>query len=211
MEALYTFSPRQQALLKALLHRADMSVNELASHLDISRNATNQHLSSLTSLNLIVNDLRPSTGGRPVRGYSLSSQGQELFPRRYADFARLLINWMRSNHGDQALANSLVGLGKLMAQEFKPRMQQLNGLPMKIGEVASIMNELGYEAIAQTTNDGASEIIASNCVYRQIAAECIQVCQLDLSLMETLLGARVDHQECIVLGGRCCRFAISTL
>jgi predicted ArsR family transcriptional regulator len=207
---LNIFSTRQQALLDALLHhRGGISVDELAAVLNISRNATNQHLSSLTRLDLIESNLRPSERGRPVRGYFLSSQGLEVFSRRYAHFSKLLINWVRSKNGDQGLQNCLADLGEQIAQEFNPRVIGLNSLALKISEVASIMNELGYQATTQTTDDGASEIIASNCVYQQIAAECNQVCALDLSLMETLLEARVEHQECMVQGGHCCRFGIT--
>ena len=210
MGLLNTFGSRQKALLEALLHhRTGISVDELAGHLNISRNATNQHLSSLSRLDLIDSDLRPSTGGRPVRGYFLSSSGLELFPRRYTDFSKFLISWIRSNNGGQSLHNCLSELGNTIAQEFVPRVTGLNSLALKIGEVASIMNELGYESTTQTTDDGASEIIASNCVYHQVAAECEQVCELDLSLMETLLEARVDHQECMVRGGPYCRFEIT--
>jgi DeoR family suf operon transcriptional repressor len=211
MGLLNTFGSRQKALLEALLHhRAGISVDELADHLNISRNATNQHLSSLARLDLIDSVLRPSTGGRPVRGYFLSSEGLELFPRRYTDFSNFLISWIRSNNGGQALQNCLSELGNKIAREFIPRVSRLNSLALKIGEVASIMNELGYESTAQTTDDGASEIIASNCLYHQIAAECEYVCELDISLMETLLEARVDHQECMVRGGHCCRFGITS-
>ena len=65
------------------------------------------------------------------------------------------------------------------------------------------------QTLSQTTDDGASEIIANNCVYHELAAECRQVCELDLSLMETLLEARVEHRECMVRGGHCCRFEIT--
>jgi len=210
MGLLNTFGSRQKALLEALLHhRAGISVDELADHLNISRNATNQHLSSLSRLDLIDSDLRPSTGGRPVRGYFLSSQGLELFPRCYTGFSAFLLNWISSNNGGQALQSCLADLGQQIAREFIPRVNRLNSLPLKIEEVVSIMNDLGYESATQTTDDGASEIIASNCVYHQVAAECEQVCKLDLSLMETLLEARVDHQECMVRGGRYCRFSIT--
>ena len=210
MSDLNTFSTRQQSLLVALLHnRAGISVDELADHLNISRNATSQHLTSLTRLDLIDSDLRASTGGRPVRGYFLSSSGLELFSRRYGQFSKLLINWIRSNIGEQALQNCLSSLGVQMAEEFISRTSSLNSLALKIGEVTSIMNELGYESTTQTTDDGASEIVANNCVYHKIATECRRVCELDLSLMETLLDARVDHKECIVSGGHCCRFEIT--
>lgn len=209
MDRLFAFSSRQRLLLNALLHhRAGLSVDELAKHLDISRNATNQHLSSLSRLGLIGSDLRPSAGGRPVRGYVLSVQGLELFPRRYGEFSRLLIKWIQRKSDGQVLLDCLTDLGKQMAREFYPRVSALNSLPLKIDEVALIMNDLGYDASTQTTDDGASEIIASNCVYHQVAEACEQVCELDLAMMETMLDARVEHHECMLRGGRCCRFGV---
>jgi len=42
-----------------------------------------------------------STGGRPSKVYKLSSRGQELFPRHYALFSNLLINWIKQNLGEE--------------------------------------------------------------------------------------------------------------
>jgi predicted ArsR family transcriptional regulator len=186
-----------------------MSIDELATVLDISRNATNQHLSSLSGLDLIDHALRPSDGGRPRKNYTLSAQGLELFPRQYDLFSRMLLDWVRHKLGEQALKDGLHELGAQLARDYSERVGALNGLPLKISEVATILSELGYVADVATADDGASEIIARNCVFQQVAAECGQICEFDLSLMGTLLNARIDHQECMVRGGSCCRFGIT--
>ena len=210
MAAIHAFSSRQQALLTTLLHhRVGKSVDELARELGISRNATNQHISSLTNLGLIENSLRPSHGGRPVKSYFLSPGGLELFPRHYAQLSILLVEWIRRNLDGQALSNCLRELGAQLARDYSERVGALNGLPLKISEVATIMRELGYETDIGTSDDGAIDIIASNCVFHQVAVECRQTCEFDLSLMGTLLNAQIDHQECIVRGGLCCRFGIT--
>jgi len=210
LAAIHTFSSRQQTLLKTLLHnRAGKSVDELAQELGISRNATNQHLSSLTNLGLIEDTLRPSHGGRPVKNYFLSPVGLELFPRHYAQLSILLINWIRCNLDGPALNSCIKELGAQLARDYSERVGALSGLPLKISEVATIMRELGYETDIGTSDDGAIEIIASNCVFHQVAVECEQICEFDLSLMGTLLNAHIDHQECIVGGGLCCRFGIT--
>jgi len=210
LAAIFTFSSRQQTLLKALLHnRAGKSVDELAHELGISRNATNQHLSSLTNLGLIEDTLRPSHGGRPVKSYFLSPGGLELFPRRYAQLSLLLVDWIRRNLDGPALNSCLKELGAQLARDYSERVAGLNGLPQKIGEVATIMRELGYETDIGVADDGAIEIIAGNCVFQQAAVECEQICEFDLSLMGVLLNAQIDHQECIVRGGLCCRFGIT--
>ncbi|MFA9418849.1 MAG: helix-turn-helix transcriptional regulator [Gammaproteobacteria bacterium] len=210
MAAIHTFGSRQQTLLKTLLHnRAGESVDELAHELGISRNATNQHLSSLTNLGLIENTLRPSHGGRPVKNYFLSPMGMELFPRHYAQFSILLVDWIRSNLDGPALNSCLRELGAQLARDYSERVGALNGLPQKISEVATIMRELGYETDVGVSDDGAIEIIANNCVFQQVAVECEQICEFDLSLMGTLLNAQIDHQESIARDGLCCRFGIT--
>jgi predicted ArsR family transcriptional regulator len=210
MAAIHAFSYRQQMLLKTLLHnRAGNSVDELAHELGISRNATNQHLSSLTNPGLIENTLRPSHGGRPVKNYFLSPKGMELFPRHYAQFSILLVDWIRRNLDGPALTSCLRELGAQLARDYSERVGALNGLPQKISEVATIMRELGYETDVDVSDDGAIDIIASNCVFQQVAVECEQTCEFDLSLMAALLNAQIDHQECIVRGGLCCRFGIT--
>jgi DeoR family suf operon transcriptional repressor len=210
MAAIHTFSSRHQALLTSLLNnRVGLSVDQLAKQQGISRNATNQHLSSLSNQGLIEYSLRPSSGGRPVKSHYLTPAGLELFPRHYALLSNLLIGWIRSHPDQQALINCLQSLGMHLASDYAVRVDKLNSLPLKISEVAVILTELGYVAGTYTSDDGASGIVANNCIFHQVASDCEQVCELDLSLMGTLLNARIDHQECMVRGGLCCRFGIT--
>ena len=210
MAAIQTFSFRHQALLTSLLNnRAGLSVDQLAKELGISRNATNQHLSGLTNLGLIEHSLRPSSGGRPLNSHSLTPAGLELFPRHYALLSSLLIDWIRSHLDQQALTACLQELGIQLAAEYARRVDSFNSLPLKISEVAVILDEMGYRAGTYTEDDGASGIVARNCVYDRVASECEQVCELDLSLIGTLLNAKIEHHECMLRGGLCCRFGIT--
>jgi DeoR family suf operon transcriptional repressor len=186
-----------------------MSIDELSSILEISRNATHQHLASLGNLDLVEYNLRRSNGGRPVKNFYLSSKGLELFPRHYDLFSRLLVGWVRQRFDEQTLKLGLRELGAQLASDYSDRIDSLGSLPLKINEAATILSEMGYEANTSTADDGASEIIANNCVFHALANECNQVCELDLSLLGNLLNARIDHLECLVNGGLCCRFGIT--
>ena len=57
-----------------------------------------------------------------------------------------------------------------------------------------------------TTNE--PEIVASNCVLHKLAEDSEDMCQLDLSLLSSLLDSEIEHRECMVRGGLCCRFGI---
>jgi len=208
MSNLPTFGQTQRNLLLALLrNRKGLTVDNLTDELAISRNAVNQHLVSLDRGGFIGSSLLTSTGGRPSKVYTLSSQGLELFPRHYALFSNLLVHWLKQKLSEKELEACMVELGTQVAQEFKSRVQKRHSESGKLEEVASIMQELGYEARVETDAENNGEIVASNCVFHKLASECDKVCSLDLSLMSNLLDAEIDHKECMVDGGSCCRFS----
>lgn len=208
---LKTLSERQQSLLNLLLlNRAGMTVDELAQAIDISRNAVNQHLANLEALGFIQNKVQPSTGGRPSKAYTLTSAGAELFPRHYDLFANMLIRLLHNKLGEQELSRYMVELGEMIASQYQGQFNGNEMLEEKITKLVQIMVELGYEAHSNIKADGLTEIIADNCVFHQLAAECETVCELDIALISSALNdVSVDHQECIVRGGSCCRFAIT--
>jgi predicted ArsR family transcriptional regulator len=74
--------------------------------------------------------------------------------------------------------------------------------------MARIMQELGYAAQPASA---ATTIEASNCVFHHLAAKFPEVCRFDLALIGAFAGATVEHQECMVRGGRLCRFKLSAL
>ncbi|HNP26765.1 MAG TPA: HTH domain-containing protein [Nitrosomonas sp.] len=211
MSAILSLGERQQSLLTVLLHhRNGLTVDELASMLEISRNAVNQHLTNLSGSGFIQSTLLNSTGGRPGKIYSLTPVGLELFPRHYSFLARMLLSWLKKNLGEQELESCLKELGEQIAQEFSDRINKHQTQTSKVREVTMILQELGYDADTALNTETYAEIIASNCVFQKLAEECHSVCTLDLSLLASLLDANIEHKKCIVKGGKNCCFGILT-
>lgn len=210
MSAITCLGQRQQSLLNVLLrHRNGLTVDELSSMLEISRNAVNQHLSSLGNSGFIQSTLLHSTGGRPSRVFTLTASGLELFPRHYSFLARFLLSWFKKNLGEEQLESCLQEFGEQVAQEFSGRVDKYSAQTDKVSEVAVIMRELGYEADVAFNNENYSEIIASNCVFHTLAEECHGICKLDLSLLSSLLNADIEHKKCIIKGDKNCCFGVS--
>lgn len=210
MTALSNIGQRQQLLLKALLHRPKgLSIDQLAQELSISRNAVNQHLASLQKQRYVESALQSSTGGRPGRVYMLTPVGMELFPRHYSLFSRMLLRLVQQRLGDESLKECLADLGEQLSHEYKGRIQKKGSLVEQIKEVKLIMYELGYETELHENLADPMEIVASNCVFHELAKDCKEVCELDISLLSSLLDSKVEHKECMVRGGQYCRFGIS--
>ena len=209
MSALPFLGQSQQSLVTVLLrHRKGLTVDELSQLLSISRNAVNQHLSSLANNGLIQSALSSSTGGRPSKIYSLSPSGLELFQRRYSFIAKLLISWVDKNLGENELQACLQSLGEQMAGEFESRVAKHISAADQVREVAAIMCELGYDASVKEHPGNDSEIIVNNCIFYQLADEHQGICELDKSFLMTLLKTEIQHKDCIVRKGDYCCFAV---
>ena len=224
---LQTFSQRQQSLVRQLLVERDgQTADELASYLEISRSAADQQLKGLERDGYVEKYQRPSTGGRPSYAYRLTTAGLHLFPKHYALFSDLLINLIKDKSGSDLLIEYLEGLGTSLAGQFKARISGTDS-STRIHQVAQLMQELGYEAEAITEKRGGKRdekkakkeadtekpslipvIEAHNCVYHHLASQHEEICRLDLALMENLLDAEVEQMECMVRGGRACRFRV---
>lgn len=205
-----------------LTERDGQTAEELASHLGISRSAVDQQLKGLERDGYLEKYQRPSTGGRPSYAYRLTTNGVHLFPKHYALFGDLLISLIKDKSGSAALTEYLEGLGASLAQQFKSRITG-EDQAARITQVAQLMQELGYEAAVVERNpvernpgqkDAAETdslipvIEAHNCVYHHLAEQHEEICKLDLALMGNLLDAEVEQTECMVRGGKACRFRV---
>ena len=210
MNGLHMFGERQQVLLKALLHQpAGLTADRLAEHLEISRNAVTQHLAALQAGDYVEGRYGAASRGRPSRLYQLTMKGKELFPRHYDMFSNLLVGMVRERIGNEELRACMTMLGKSLAQEFFARVQRESALAGRVKEVSTILTELGYEAeFTAVGPDGEPEIVARNCVFHKLAEKSPEVCQLDLSLISSLLETEVEQRECMVRGGLRCRFGL---
>ena len=204
-----TLGERQQQLLTLLLsNKAGLTVDDLSDRLQITRNAVRQHLSALERDDLVRRgDTKPS-GGRPEQLYLLSERGSELFPRRYSWFSELLIEAIAADVGRDAVGEKLEQMGRAVGRQLLSAKTPPPGRAARVAAMAEIMKELGYaaEVAPAPAND---TIEAVNCVFHHLAAKFPEVCRFDLGLIGSFTDAKVDHRECMVRGGRLCRFKLS--
>ncbi len=203
------FGERQQRLLTLLLEKKQgQSADELARALDISRSAVHQHLAVLAGGGYVEKSARAPKGGRPGFAWRLSERGVHLFPKQYAMFAELLLGGMKSSLGSEGLGDAMRRMGRLLGEQNLHRMKGRTSA-QRIEELARIMRELGYQSRTEPDETGERRMIdARNCIWHDLARRHAQVCELDIALMETLLGENVEHTECMVRGGTACRFRI---
>lgn len=197
---------RQKDLLKLLLrHKGGLTVDELGTRLEITRNAIRQHLAALESGGLVEHGENKATGGRPTQLYVLSQKGHELFPRQYSWLAQLMLESVKQAGGGDALRERLGAMGAKVGNQLRAQHPGLRSRTDRVLKLAELMEQLGYNT-ANTSVLDPSVISADNCVFHDLALKNPEVCQFDLALLATFTESRVDHQECMAKGGHVCRF-----
>jgi predicted ArsR family transcriptional regulator len=197
---------RQKELLKLLLrHKDGLTVDELGTQLQVTRNAIRQHLAALESSGLVAPGSTKATGGRPTQLYVLSQKGRELFPRQYSWLAQLMLESVKQETGGDALRKRLGAVGAKVGAQLRLQHPGLRTRQDKVLKLAELMEQLGYSTAATTVLD-PTVISADNCVFHDLALKDPDVCQFDLALLSTFTDSRVEHQECMARGGHVCRF-----
>ncbi|HKA46112.1 MAG TPA: HTH domain-containing protein [Burkholderiales bacterium] len=196
---------RQKELLQLLLKsKSGLTVEELSTGLQITRNAVRQHLAALENDGLVaLASTRPS-GGRPQQLYALTDKGKEVFPRHYSWFAQLVIEAVRREHGPEGLRERLSDIGSAVAGQLRTQSPESTTCEQKVEKLAAVMDQLGYNARVTAAKEPTIE--ADNCVFHELAVKNQEICDFDLAMMGTFTGSKVDHQECMARGGNVCRF-----
>jgi predicted ArsR family transcriptional regulator len=167
--------------------------------------AVRQHLLALGRDGLVEQVASAPSGGRPAHVYALSESARESFPRQYSWFSEALLTELRGRLGHAGLEKTLRALGERAAGGGP---DENASLPERTQGLVGKMTDLGYDAVVAEEHKKATEIAARNCVFHQLARKHPEVCAFDLGLISTATGATVTHEECIVRGGKQCRFKL---
>jgi len=195
----------RESLLQQLLHTKPegLTLDELAAHLGVTRNAVRQQVTALERDGLVAPiGLRPS-GRRPSRTYGMTERGRETFPRRYDMLSLGMLRALRERLGEGAAETVLASMADDLAASMLPALEKLDA-PARRAAVIDTMNQLGYHA--RLAADGES-IEAINCIYHLVAKETRAVCRFDERLISLLLGTEVRLTSCMADGEGSCAFA----
>src|SRR5690242_17996010 len=184
---------RQMDLLKLLLrHKNGLTVDQLGTQLQVTRNAVRQHLATLLNDGLVQAGESKATKGRPTQLYVLSEKGRELFPRQYSWLAQLMVDSVKQETGADGLRKRLNAMGAKVGAQLRAQHPGLKTRQDKVLKLAELMEGLGYSTAGTTVLD-PSVISADNCVFHDMAQKDPEVCQFDLALLSAFTDSRVDH------------------
>jgi len=204
---------RHQILQQLLENKEGLCIENLATRLNITRTAIQQHIKILEKESLIKKNDQIKTQGRPSTRYTLTSAGIEYFPKHYLGFSTLLLQSLKEEMGGDLLAEYLKKLGVKMALKYQPDYTG-KSTQERLEMLIILMRSLGFHAfLSQSENGEEPEIRAYNCIYHNVARQFPEVCLFDVAFIETLLeGSGTKHiklNTCMAQGDGVCCFKLN--
>lgn len=199
-------------ILDILKTRGEATVDEIVEELqqrrgkDITAVTVRHHITCLQRDNLIASpQLRHrDTPGRPQHVYTLTEAAAAQFPNNYQELASGLLQAIQEHLPPEGVNVILEGVARQMANAANiPDLPLAQRLDMAV----EFLCTRGYQAYWES--DAAGFILhTDNCPYHQVAQDNHALCEMDMRLIATLLGAVPRRLTHVAAGDSSCAYRI---
>ena len=202
------FETTRGRIVAALRRRRSASAVDLATEFALSPNAIRQHLATLERDGLVTE--RPVRRGKtkPTNEFSLTRDGQRLFPERYDALLSAVLREVKEMGGEPAVRAIFDRMAQRSAQKTKARVAQAAG-EQRVAVMIDLLREHGVEA-DYTANGGAYVIHEHNCPYSETVKEHPAVCSLIHNVLGEVFPGGSRQIESLATGGEACRFEVKS-
>lgn len=204
------FGPVRGRILQELSY-SSLSTDELSELLGINKNAVKEHMDSLIAKRYVKYDFKHAQAGRPRKVFDLTEKGMDLFPKRYAALASLLMNEIRGEMGEDALNRLLAGVADKLVKNYavsNPHADDANTGNDRLDRLrlfVESLNKMGYSARLVIEGDSV-KIVRYNCIFYDLAKENAgAICgSLGMNIVKGGLGETFTIKEKFSTGDRKC-------
>lgn len=193
-------------ILQAIKSSPQTKIEDLAVVADVSPVTVRHHLNALQADGLIEVESVRRKVGRPYYVYSLSQQGQELFPQRYFSLTNRLLDELKSRLPENTVNDIFSGVVKSLVDQHKKEFEALD-FEARLNYVIELLAEEGFMARWGRTASGY-EIIEYSCPYISVGHKHAEVCTFDKELMLTVLNTAIEQHSCMLNGDDFCHFSM---
>ena len=195
---------RRQTILAFLKTRGHASLGEVASHLEVSKQAALRHLEALEADGLAtVAPADDHRRGRPENVYTLTAAAAEHFPNQHRELAGELVEFL----SEEQLQRFFERRAARLEAEYAPRLAGLD-FEARVRELAKLATEHGHMAEVVELPEGGLAIRHCNCPIQDVAVRTGLACQNEQQMYERLLGTPVSRSTWMREADRDCTYEI---
>ncbi|HTW76997.1 MAG TPA: ArsR family transcriptional regulator [Thermoplasmata archaeon] len=193
------------------LATAPQTARDLAKKLGIQESAARGHLDRMEERGLVTPSFRREGVGRPRKRYLLTSQAQDLFPKKYDLILDTVVDELLAREGEGYVSALFAESARRMAARIAREIPRGGSTDERAANLVDALNQLGFRCSVEHTSDGHLRIVRTNCIFRHSAlTHPYLLCDVfDKNLTEALLGeVGVDLEDSIGRGGMRCTHLI---
>jgi predicted ArsR family transcriptional regulator len=201
-------TPTQRAVLYAIRRRGGITVEQLATALDITTSGARQHLATLTEAGLVDAHPAPRAPGQRGRGeqvHQLTDAADPLFPKAYGELTNQLLGYLSTEAVDDVFDrrrdDRIIGA--------RARLSAMASFEARVAELAAILDEDGYLASFEQQDDGTFLVTEHNCAIIAVAREHPHACSSEIEFIRAVLPeATVERTTHMASGAHSCTYDI---
>ena len=206
----------KQQILTLLKRTGSATVEEAAGALAVASMTARQHLVGLERDGLVQAEKVRRANGRPHYLYTLTSRGDETFPRRYDLFAGTLLEEVGSLLACEIELLTPAEKRLLLVRRSADRIAERyrfrvegRSLEERVTIVTDVLDLIGGFAEWLPIDHGF-EIKDYNCVFSRLLTENQSGCAWHIRFLTQLLQYPVQHERAVEGRVQCCRYIIQS-
>ncbi len=178
----------------------------LAEQHGLSTLAIRHHLANLQAEGLVTVEIAREGVGRPKHIYKITEAAQRFFPNKYHFMVESLLDQLKASLPPAQVQLIIDGMAATVAAKYN--IGRIEGdLSQRLERLVEILGEEGFMAEVRHVNDSVI-LTELNCPYQYVGQRHPEVCRIDKTLMQNVLGQEVEQTSCVLHGDTCCTFSV---
>lgn len=206
MQADRFFQSTRGRIVEELRRRKTASAQDLAHHFELSPNAIRQQLVVLERDGLVVEKSVRRGRTKPTYEFSLTSDGEKLFPQQYDKMLGAVLREVKEQFGEDGVARVFDGIAKRTVAKAKARVNAPD-TQGRVAQLAEVLREGGVDA-EYSLIDGGYALYEHNCPYSEVVKDHPEMCSVIHHVLDETVGGQHVQTESIATGGTQCRFEV---
>lgn len=194
----------RQRILEIIKRRGQATVDDLSRELGLTAVTIRHHLEVLRRGGVIAPPKAVHKGGpgRPQHVYRLAEEADDLFPKSYDRLAEAILAELEERLSAEEMEDLVSSVAHRMAAGVN--LPAGDGFEARLEAALAFMNETGYLASLEKSEDGRTAIRIANCPYGRVAHRHPPACEIGARMIAELAGvdARAVERQ-IEKPGRC--------
>jgi predicted ArsR family transcriptional regulator len=200
----------RKRILEILKERGGASVSELAEELGMAPVSVRHHLDILQGQGLVTipRVRRRRTVGRPQQVYTLTEAAIDQFPNNFRALTSVVLDEIKEVVSPDEFKEIFQRIAQRTAEEAPPPKEGQT-LEERLTEVVEFLSKKGYLPRWERSEEGDYLLHIFNCPYAGVSEAHPELCQMDATLAQLLLGITPERLCHMAAGDLRCTYRIA--